>query len=262
MLYSRIMRTLVALLLPFALVPPACRADVAEGQKLFSAHCAACHGAHGEGGRGVRLTRLARASETDALFGIIRKGIPGTEMPPAPLGDREIYDVIVFIRSLQSAAASPTAVSDGSRGEQIYAKGGCAECHTLGSEGGVLGPDLSAIGARRKAEQIRRALLDPETSIPENFGQYRWITVIPDNFLQVRITASDGREITGARLNEDSFSIQVRDRSGNVYSFWKADLKRLEKDWGKSPMPSYRATLTPAEIEDLVAYLAAKQGSR
>lgn len=243
-----------------ALAPAFAAPDITAGKKLYDAHCAACHGSQGEGGRGVKLTTLTRASNDEALFGIIRKGIPGTEMPPAPLGDEEINDLVVFVRGLHRDAPASSPPSSG-QGEQIYRNAGCSRCHTIGSEGGVLGPDLSKIGARGP-DYLRRALLDPQAHIPDNFGQYHWYTVIPDNFLQVRITTQDGREITGARMNEDSFSIQLRDVSGRVYSFWKSDLKELHKDWGKSPMPSYRDKLTPSELDALVSYLASLGGSR
>jgi cytochrome c oxidase cbb3-type subunit III len=230
------------------------------GADLYRAHCAACHGRQGEGGRGVSLTALKRAGDNDALFSIIRKGIPGTEMPAAPLGDDEIRDIVVFVRSLQRSTAAQAPPS--SRGEQVYRKQGCSACHTIGDDGGTLGPDLSRIGARRDRNYLRRALLEPDADIPESFGQYRWVIVIPDNFLQVRLTASDGRQITGARVNEDTFSIQVRDAAGRIHSFWKEDLKELHEDWGKSPMPGYRDKLTDSEIDDLVAWLGSLRGGR
>ncbi len=235
--------------------------EVSAGKDLFAAHCAACHGRQGEGGRGVSLTNLTRAPDDEALFRVIQKGIPGTEMPPAPLSDNEVRALVVFVRGLhRSPIGGGSAPS--SSGERIYLKSGCSACHTVGVEGGVLGPDLSRIGARRDRAYLRRALLDPEADIPESFGQYRWYTVIPDNFLQVRATTREGREITGARVNEDSFSIQLRDTSGKIYSFWKEDLRELHKDWGKSPMPSYRGKLTDAELEDLVSYLASQRGPK
>ena len=78
----------------------------------------------------------------------------------------------------------------------------------------------------------------------------------------MRVTTLDGRQITGARINEDPFSIQVRDASGRVYSFWKEELRELHRDWGKSPMSSYKDKLTPAEIDDLVSYLSSLRGAR
>jgi len=249
----------VVVLFPMGLPGPL-PAQSATGGDLYRAHCAGCHGRQGEGGRGVSLTALKRAAGNDALFSIIRKGIPGTEMPPAPLGDDEIRDVVVFVRSLQRS--TPAQAPASSRGEQVYRNAGCSACHIIGDDGGTLGPDLSRIGARRDRDYLRRALLEPEADIPESFGQYRWVTVIPDNFLQVRLTANDGRQITGARVNEDTFSIQVRDAAGRIYSFWKDDLKELHEDWGKSPMPGYRGKLTDGEIDDLVAWLASLRGAR
>ena len=79
---------------------------------------------------------------------------------------------------------------------------------------------------------------------------------MPDNFLQVRVVTRDGMRITGARIDEDAFTIQLRDFTGRLFSFRKDELEELDKDWGKSPMPSYRGQLSDAEIQDIVAYLA------
>ena len=62
--------------------------------------------------------------------------------------------------------------------------------------------------------------------------------------------------MTGLRVNEDSFSIQIRDNSGRSYSFWKSDVTNIDKQRGKSPMPSYKGQLSDSEITDVVAYLA------
>ena len=83
---------------------------------------------------------------------------------------------------------------------------------------------------------------------------------VPEDFLQVRVTTRDGRRLTGVRLNEDAFSIQLRDLSDQVHSFWKNEIAELSKDHGQSPMPGYGTLLTAAEIDDLVAYLASLQG--
>jgi cytochrome c oxidase cbb3-type subunit 3 len=253
------MRGLVLLAMLAVALQPAFGMQDAAGKKLYAAHCAACHGPKGEGGRGSRLITVARAPES--LVSVIQKGIPGTEMPPAPLSDREIREVAAFVQGLQRDSAAQGAAGS-SRGEEIYRKSGCATCHTVGSNGGLMGPDLSSIGRRRVPDYLRRALLEPEADLPDSFAQYRWYILIPDNFLQVRVTTLDGRQITGARINEDPFSIQVRDASGRVYSFWKEELRELHRDWGKSPMSSYKDKLTPAEIDDLVSYLSSLRGAR
>ena len=85
---------------------------------------------------------------------------------------------------------------------------------------------------------------------------------LPDNFLQVRVVTRDGTTITGARVDEDAFTIQLRDYTDHLYSFRKDELRELRKDWGKSPMPSYKALLGEDEITDLLAYLVTLQGVR
>lgn len=70
------------------------------------------------------------------------------------------------------------------------------------------------------------------------------------------VVSSSGQRLTGVRVNEDSFSIQIRDSAGRSYSFWKKDLAQVDKQWRKSPMPSYQGQLSDAELTDLVAYLA------
>jgi hypothetical protein len=57
----------------------------------------------------------------------------------------------------------------------------------------------------------------------------------------------------GSLLNQDTFSVQMRDDKDKLMSFWKTDLREFA--FLPSPMPSYKDTLTPQEIADLVSYL-------
>ena len=151
---------------------------------------------------------------------------------------------------------------DRANGERLFwSKGNCGQCHTVGPRGGRLGPDLTGIGTSRGPDHLRESLLNPEADVPDTFTAYRRVIYMPDNFLQVRVVARDGRPITGVRVNEDTFTIQIRDSSDRVYSFRKGELRELHKDWGKSPMPSYRSLLSGSEIQDLVAYLTSLQGA-
>jgi len=52
----------------------------------------------------------------------------------------------------------------------------------------------------------------------------------------------------------------IRDLADRLRSFWKQELSEFRKEPGKSPMPSYRNKLSPAELDDLVAYLASLRG--
>ena len=59
--------------------------------------------------------------------------------------------------------------------------------------------------------------------------------------------------VRGTLLNQDTFSIQMRDANDKLLSYWKQDLK--EFGFMPSPMPSFKDKLTPQEIADVVSYL-------
>jgi cytochrome c oxidase cbb3-type subunit III len=225
---------------------PNSRADLARGQKLFEHHCALCHGPKGEGGRGPMLAqaKLSRAPDDTRLVKVIEDGIGGTEMPGASaMSEREVRQTAAYVRSLGKVALRPVP-GNAARGEEIYrGKGNCAACHSIKGEGGVTGPDLAGISARRSAAYLQESLVNPEAAVP-------------DGYLLVTVVAKSGQSVTGVRVNEDSFSIQIRDNTGRSHSFWKYDLAKVDKQRGKSPMPAYQGQLSDEELTDLVAYLA------
>jgi hypothetical protein len=85
---------------------------------------------------------------------------------------------------------------------------------------------------------------------------------MPDNYLFVEAVTKSGERISGSRMNEDPFSIQIRDGAGAIRSLLKSELAELKKHWGKSPMPSYKDVFSAAELNDLVAYLVSLRSTR
>jgi cytochrome c oxidase cbb3-type subunit III len=225
---------------------PTGRADLATGKKLFENHCGLCHGPAGEGGRGPMLAkaRLSRAPDDAALINVVSHGIRGTEMPGADsMSEREVRQTAAYVRSLGKVNAVPVP-GNVALGAEIYrGKGGCVNCHAINGEGGVSGPGLSGIGGKRSAAYLKEALLNPDSALP-------------DGYMQVAATPKSGAKVTGRRVNEDSFSIQLIDNAGRLHSFWKSELADLNKQRGKSPMPSYKAMLSETELTDLIAFLA------
>jgi putative heme-binding domain-containing protein len=230
--------------------------DPAQGERLFQLHCAGCHGPKGEGGKGPNLamSRLVRRGGEERLINVITEGIDGTEMPTSRLDQKQIQQVAAFVRGL-GVLATETVRGDAQRGEQLYvSKGNCSQCHVLKGHGGASGPDLTEIGTRRGAAYLRTALTDPEADIPKGFSSFG-PDEIPENFLLVRVVTKSGQRLAGVRVNEDTFSLQLRDSSDRVHSFFKSELAELHKDWGKSPMPSYREVFSSTELDDIVSFL-------
>jgi len=225
---------------------PNTRTDLVNGEKLFSVHCALCHGPKGEGGRGPLLAqaKLSHAPDDAALLKVIEEGIRGTEMPAAgAMSDHEMRQTAAYVRSLGKVSTKPVP-GNPAHGADIYrSKGNCGSCHSIHGDGGVSGPDLADIGSRRSAAYLRESIVDPQAAVPEGY-------------LLVALVTKNGQNLKGVRVNEDSFSIQIRDDSGRSYSFWKTDVATIDKQRGKSPMPSYKGLLSDDELTDLVAYLA------
>jgi mono/diheme cytochrome c family protein len=92
-----------------------------DGAKLYAQHCAYCHGEKGDGNGPARLDPKARDFGTNKfklattrngvacdedLFGVIRRGIPGSSMPAFPedkLTDDEVWAVANHVRVLTKA---------------------------------------------------------------------------------------------------------------------------------------------------------------
>jgi cytochrome c oxidase cbb3-type subunit 3 len=236
--------------------------DLPAGQHAFQVNCAGCHGPHGEGGRGptLALPHLPRATSETAIVRIIAQGIHGTEMPPFKLDPAEARNLAAWVWHLGQLPPE-TVRGDPARGAVLYrTRGNCALCHSLQGYGGAIGPSLDDIGSRRGAAYLRRALVDPSAEVPQSFAVFREDAIITNNFLLVSLVTKDGTAWTGVRVNEDAFSIQIRDLANGFHSFLKSELAELDKQWGKSPMPSYAGAFSPAELDDLIAFLAAHKG--
>jgi len=77
-----------------------------------------------------------------------------------------------------------------------------------------------------------------------------------------RVTLPDGKTIEGMRVNEDSFTLQLRNAQGNIVSVNKLTAKNIEALPDKSFMPSYKDKLSDAQLNDLVAYLSSLGGAQ
>jgi cytochrome c oxidase cbb3-type subunit 3 len=237
--------------------------DLVRGRVHFLANCARCHGADGGGGEGPSLARarLPRAPDDASLVGIMSEGIPGTAMSSTWwLSSEELSQVAAYVRSLAPKGETGTGLAgDPVRGRALYDREGCDRCHTIGGFGTGRGPDLTSVGLRRGVGYLREAIVDPAAALPR--GQ----TAIASDFvdwLMVRVVDEVGQELRGMRMNEDTYTIQIKDARGHLRSFYKPALRELEKEFDRSLMRSYRDRLTDEELDDLLSYLMTLAGER
>jgi cytochrome c oxidase cbb3-type subunit III len=230
--------------------------DIAMGKQLFAANCAGCHGFDGGGQLGPDLHGVAQRKGDAGVFGVIRNGQGG--MPPQmSLNDKRAWQVVAYVRTLGESGATEAAKGDPAKGKAVYDANGCALCHAISGQGGGIGPQLTIIGRSRAPKYLHDFLLDPgknppaDMSLPERGGN--------TGYLLVHVVTKDGRDVTGIRVNEDTYTLVLKDVSGHFYSFDKSNLKTIENRPGKSVMPSY-SDLSATDLDDLVAYLSSLKG--
>ena len=216
---------------------------------MYGANCSFCHGASGDAVPNVDLRsgKFRKAASDEDLARLITAGVPGTAMPPHKFQDAELTGIVAYIRAMRDVHATRVAVGDARRGKEIFAgKGACMSCHRVNGQGSRLAPDLSDIGMVRSANALQQSLLDPTASM------------LPIN-RSVRGVTRDGKVITGRRLNEDTYSVQLIDTEERLVSLDKADLKEYVVI-KTSSMPAYRNQLSAQELADVVSYLLTLDG--
>jgi cytochrome c oxidase cbb3-type subunit 3 len=223
--------------------------DLEDGKATFRTNCAFCHGLTGGGGRGpaLNLGRFQHGSSEDEIKAVIQNGVPGTNMASFDLEKDELTHLVAYIRSWSVASQRPAArvAGDPVRGREVYERNGCPGCHSVAGEGSVFGPELTRIGAGRSAEYIRESILDPSADIS-------------DDYSGVTVVTKEGKRVTGLRVNEDTFSVQLRDSSQNFRMFQKDEVRQVIAET-KSLMPAYKS-LSAADLQNLLAYLDTLRG--
>jgi putative heme-binding domain-containing protein len=220
--------------------------DIDRGAGLYSANCSVCH-ADGAGIAGVDLRsgQFRHASSDQDLVAVIHNGIPGTAMPAHPeFSSADLVALVAFLRNMRDYGSKPVKLGDASKGKALFEnEGGCLNCHRVNGKGSHVALDLSSAGAIHPAAYLQRALLDPESVTAE----------MPESHF-VRAVTKNGTVITGRRLNEDTFTIQLIDEQEKLVSLEKGDLRSLTVVPGPA-MPSLKGKFTDDQVSDLVAYL-------
>lgn len=229
---------------------------IRAGAVIYRARCGSCHGADAKGAvGGGDLSGLWSATDPglrpdQQLFQSIRRGLPNSLKVHSFGPDTDVWAVLAYLRSLDSATAPAHSPGDAPRGEQIF-KAQCSSCHQIDGYGGHLGPDLSQIGAGRSRPALAHKIRHASSYI---MAVYSGGFVI-EGYQPVTLVTQEGQRIRGVKKNEDAFSIQIMDSNERLQGFLKADLREVVND-DTSLMPDFGSDRLPnRDLEDLLAYL-------
>jgi putative heme-binding domain-containing protein len=158
-----------------------------------------------------------------------------------------------FLERVKIAATAPT-----SQGPTLFLEGnpetgknlffdlespaGCGKCHTVGDQGGKVGPELTTISATQPLEYIIESIINPSAVIVSGYGS-------------MLLKTKDGRFITGVVKKEDTDTIEIADTQGQIQKVRKAEVQ--EKVPQKiSTMPgNFKEILTVQDFHDVLAFV-------
>ena len=121
----------------------------------------------------------------------------------------------------------------------------CGKCHTLFTEGGKVGPDLTSF-KRDNLERVMINVVNPSLEIREGFENYIIVT-------------TDGRVVNGFLADKDNQVVVLRGVDGQNLIFRRDEIEDM-RAIKRSVMPEGTVKkLTDQQIRDLFAYLRASQ---
>lgn len=137
------------------------------------------------------------------------------------------------------------ANGDAKRGAEIYHREelGCVACHAIGGSGGVIGPDLGALGTAQTFDFIIGAILFPNREVKEGY-------------MSTAVVTKDGEEFQGYIVRDEKRELVLRDVLQQREIRIARDQIQSQRQHG-SLMPAGLAdTLSRAEFRDLIRFLA------
>ena len=123
----------------------------------------------------------------------------------------------------------------------------CLRCHKVGTDGGIVGPNLSDIGRRFPREYLLEGIVNPNARISTGFES-------------AVVTLKNGETHAGIVKREDDRELVLEVTDGEtgqtqILTLAKANVSQRER--GLSAMPEGLAEqLTPFELRDVVEYLS------
>ena len=140
---------------------------------------------------------------------------------------------------------APVANRSAEKGKAAFTKAQCIVCHRFGNEGGLIGPDLSAVASRFDRRALLESIIEPSK-------------VIDEKFRNTLFTMKDGSSVSGTVEGEDDKTVVVRENPfAEKSTVLSKQLVQRREGSAISPMPSGLINgLTAEEVMDLLGLLS------
>ncbi len=201
---------------------------LARGRAVFEeVGCIGCHKLNGVGGMiGPELDKVGASHSPEWLMKHFKNPAavsPGSGMPPIQASDADLDALTLYVLSFTGEEMSAYYVSMKSipgqlAGRRLFQEKGCIGCHSIGGQGGKVGPALDGVGKRRSPDWIVAHFRNPQAVTPGS--------VMP----QFNFTEQEIRSLT-------EFLLSVTDT--NVVGFMKIPALMTSVARGKTVFQKY-----------------------
>jgi putative membrane-bound dehydrogenase-like protein len=151
------------------------------------------------------------------------------------------------IDRLQKLEPLLRAAGDVGRGRRIFfgEKVACSSCHTIGTEGGHVGPDLTGIGAIRSGHDLLEAVVFPSASF------------VPGHEVYNVETANE--RIAGVIRSRSAEAVVLVTGPNGEVRIPRKEIKSMKPSTVSLMPEGFDETLTNTELTDLLAFLQAEK---
>ena len=117
-----------------------------------------------------------------------------------------------------------------------------ATCHRVGERGGLVGPDLTKIGAIRSGRDLIESLAAPSATFAQGYEPYI-------------VLLKDGDSLSGVRVGQSDDTFVLRDTSGNATRLDPEQIASVRRSEVSIMPEGLLGVLSQDEIRDLLAFL-------
>lgn len=265
---------------------------VSRGAEFFEQDCATCHGSRGEGvrnsGPALNTQEFLKDASDELIFNTITDGRPGTSMPAwgqprgGPYNAQVVEDLAAFIRAWEPTAPSVEEMAlegDPVEGAVLFSTT-CYACHGVSGEGTASGLRLNdpPLLAKHEDDYFRDVIGRgrPDRGMPtwgsvlspaqiEDLIAYirSWEKEAPVAMANLGGDAKRGEAIFTATcvtchgLAGEGTDIAPSLVEAEILADSEAVYTAISEGQLEAGMPTWGQVLSPAEINDVIAYLSA-----
>ncbi len=135
------------------------------------------------------------------------------------------------------------------RGKEVYHRKAmaCTICHQIGTNGGLVGPELSSIGAYAQPAAILDSILSPSRDIKQGYET-------------VLVTKQNDTIVAGIFQRRSDTATLIRETTNKIIPILNSDVKKIEKSPVSLMPPGLTLSLRSDELVDLISFLVSLNG--